>query len=151
MSGLRVSCTHYLFVAMLVTCVTHAVVVPDSTNPNAKRRAVTTIPADLYRRVQEAAVRRGTFQTELLLDAYVHHHQELAKHYGANGDRAGLPPRPRPRRRHRLGVVSCVLFLLPEELKVLDEVAAALGNMSRSELVTHLYEFELAGEAAAEP
>lgn len=136
---------------MMSMCMTYAVVVPDSTGPNAKKRAVATIPADLYRRVQEAAERRGTFQTELLLDAYVHHHQELAKHYGQSGERAGLPQRPRPRRRHRLGVVSCVLFLLPEERAVLDELAVTLANMSRSELVTHLYELELAGDDQAKP
>jgi metal-responsive CopG/Arc/MetJ family transcriptional regulator len=39
-----------------------------------------------------------------------------------------------------------VLFLLPEELRVLDELAAELGGMSRSELVTHLYELELGQE-----
>ena len=113
-----------------------------------KKRAVTSIPAALYRRVQEAAERRGTFQTELLLDAYVHHHEELRRRFGQNDDRAGLPPRPRPRRRHREGVSPCVLFLLPEERDVLDQLAAELGNMSRSELVTHLYELELSGEEA---
>jgi hypothetical protein len=116
-----------------------------------KQRAVTSIPAGLYRRVQEAAERRGTFQTELLLDAYVNHHEELRRRFGQSGDRAGLPPRPRPRRRHREGVSPCVLFLLPEEREVLDQLAAELGSMSRSELVTHLYELELSGGEEAAP
>lgn len=118
----------------------------ESAPSSAKKRAVTSIPAGLYRRVQTAADDRGTFQTELLLDAYVNHHQLLRQRYGQSGDRAGLPPRPRPRRRHRDGVSPCVLFLLPEERQVLDDLAAELGNMSRSELVTHLYELELGGE-----
>lgn len=119
---------------------------PTSEAVAAKKRAVTSIPAALYRRVQAATEARGTFQTELLLDAYVNHHLELRDRYGQSGDRAGLPVRPRPRRRHRDGVSPCVLFLLPAERAVLDELAAELGNMSRSELVTHLYELELAGE-----
>lgn len=108
-----------------------------------KKRAVTSIPASLYRRLQAATEGRGTFQTELLLDAYVNHHQQLRDRYGQQGDRAGLPPRPRPRRRHRDGAVACVLFLLPAERAVLDALAVELGNMSPSELVTHLYELEL--------
>ncbi len=114
-----------------------------------KKRAVTSIPTALYRRVQTATEQRGTFQTELLLDAYVHHHEALRKRFGQDGDRAGLPPRPRPRRRHRDGVSPCVLFLLLEEREVLDGLAGELGNMSRSELVTHLYELELAGDEEA--
>jgi hypothetical protein len=127
--------------------------VTDSTERTGskKQRAVTSIPAGLYRRVQEAAERRGTFQTELLLDAYVNHHEELRRRFGQSGDRAGLPPRPRPRRRHREGVSPCVLFLLPEEREVLDQLAAELGGMSRSELVTHLYDLELSGEEEAAP
>ena len=116
-----------------------------------KQRAVTSIPAGLYRRVQEAAERRGTFQTDLLLAACVNHHEELRRRFGQSGDRAGLPPRPRPRRRHREGVSPCVLFLLPEEREVLDQLAAELGGMSRSELVTHLYELELSGGEEAAP
>ncbi len=113
-----------------------------------KKRAVTSIPTAVYRRVQAATEERGTFQTELLLDAYVNHHEELRRRFGQSGDRAGLPLRPRPRRRHREGVSACVLFLLPEEREILDALAAELGNMSRSELVTHLYELELDGEEA---
>jgi hypothetical protein len=41
-----------------------------------------------------------------------------------------------------------VLFLLPQEVEVLDDLAGELGNMSRSELVTHLYEMELGPEGA---
>jgi hypothetical protein len=110
-------------------------------------RAVTSIPSALHRRVKEAIDARSTFQTELLLDAFVNHHEALRARFGPSPDRAGLPPRPRPRRRHADGVSPCVLFLLPEEVKVLDELAAELGNMSRSELVTHLYELELGPEA----
>jgi hypothetical protein len=96
--------------------------------------------------VRDATEARSTFQTELLLDAFIAHHQTLRERYAPSGDRAGLPPRPRPRRRHAEGVSPCVLFLLPEELRVLDELAAELGGMSRSELVTHLYELELGQE-----
>ena len=35
-----------------------------------------------------------------------------------------------------------------EEREVLDQLAGELGNMSRSELVTHLYELELGDEEA---
>ena len=136
---------------MLHRCVAYALAVAEPAEPEGvKKRAVTSIPVGLYRRVQEATRRRGTFQTELLLDAYVNHHEELRKRYGQSADRAGLPPRPRPRRRHRDGVSPCVLFLLPEERQVLDQLAAELGNMSRSELVTHLYELELADEEEME-
>lgn len=117
--------------------------VTEAAPEGVKKRAVTSIPAALHRRVQAAAEERGTFQTELLLDAYVHHHEDLRKRFADAGDRAGLPARPRPRRRHRDGVSPCVLMLLPEEREVLDQLAAVLGNMSRSELVTHLYELEL--------
>lgn len=121
------------------------------TEPEArptKMRAVTSIPSALHRRVKEATEARSTFQTELLLDAFIHHHEALRAKYGPSADRAGLPPRPRPRRRHADGVSPCVLFLLPQEVEVLDDLADELGNMSRSELVTHLYEMELGPEGA---
>ncbi len=118
-------------------------VVTEPAAPPVKKRAVTSIPTALHRRVKEAIDARGTFQTELLLDAFIAHHETLRKTYGASADRAGLPPRPRPRRRHADGVSPCVLFLLPQEIEVLDDLAAELGSMSRSELVTRLYELEL--------
>ena len=118
----------------------------DPAHRPTKTRAVTSIPTALHRRVKEATEERGTFQTELLLDAFIAHHQALRDRYGPSADRAGLPPRPRPRRRHSDGVSPCVLFLLPEEIAVLDALAAELGGMSRSELVTRLYELELGEE-----
>lgn len=114
----------------------------------AKRRVLTSIPADVHRQVKAAADEHGTYQTEILLDAYSHHHAKLRAEYRPLTDREGLPPRPRPRRRHVGGGVStCVLFLSDEERAILDECAAELG-MSRSELVTHLFERELASGAA---
>lgn len=114
----------------------------------AKRRVLTSIPAELHRRVKAAAEERSTYQTEILLDAYANHQKELRAEYSAVTEREGLPPRPRPRRRHDgSGVSTCVLFLSDEERGILDKCAAELG-MSRSELVSHLFERELAGGAA---
>lgn len=112
----------------------------------AKRRVLTSVPAEVQRRLKAAVERRGTYQTELLLDAYGHHHRTLRKEFSAVTERDGLPARPRPRRRHvGGGVATCVLFLSDEERGVIDECAGELG-MSRSELVTHLLERELASE-----
>ncbi len=108
----------------------------------AKRRVLTSIPAELQRRLKAAVEERGTYQTEVLLDAYGHHHRALRSEFGALTERDGLPPRPRPRRRNMGGVATCVLFLSDAERTVLDDCAGELG-MSRSELVTRLLEREL--------
>ena len=105
------------------------------------------MPAEVYARAKDATERRRTYQTELLLDAFGHHHQALREEFGQATVRDGLPPRPRPRRRHAGGVSPCVLFLTPEEKEVIDGLASELG-MSRSELVTHLFERELANDPA---
>lgn len=113
----------------------------------AKRRVLTSVPTEVQQRLKAAVEERGTYQTEVLLDAYSHHHRALRNEFQALTERDGLPPRPRPRRRHiGGGVATCVLFLSEEECKVLDDCAAELG-MSRSELVTRLLERELADDA----
>ncbi len=109
----------------------------------SKSRVLTSVPFELYDRVKEATEKRRTYQTELLLDAFAHHHQALREQFGQSAVRDGLPPRRRPRRRHGGAVSPCVLFLHPEEKEVVDGLADELG-MSRSELVTHLFERELA-------
>lgn len=114
----------------------------------AKRRVLTSVPADLQHRLKAVVEERGTYHTEVLLDAYGHHHRTLRQEFKAVTERDGLPPRPRPRRRHvgAGGVATCVFFLSDEECKVLDDCAAELG-MSRSELVTRLLERELAEQS----
>ena len=113
-----------------------------------KSKVVTSIPIELYLRVKRAAEDRLTYQTELLLDAFGHHHEALQGELGSQNVRPGLPPRPRPRRRHvNQGVAACVLFLSDEERAIIDKAAADL-EMSRSAYVSLLFEREL-GDAGA--
>ena len=113
-----------------------------------KSRVLTSIPLDLYQRVKRAAEERRTFQTELLLDAYSHHYEVLREEHVGRHARSGLPPRPRPRRRHLAqGVSPCVLFLSDEEREIIDKAALEL-EMSRSAYVSLLFEREL-GDAEA--
>jgi len=114
-----------------------------------KSRVLTSIPIELYQRVKQAAEDRRTYQTELLLDAYSHHHEALREELGAHNVRAGLPPRARPRRRHlNQGVAACVLFLSEEEREIIDKAALDL-EMSRSAYVSALFERELGSERRA--
>ena len=111
-----------------------------------KSRVLTSIPMELYQRVKQAAEERRTYQTELLLDAYSHHYETLREEHAGQHVRAGLPPRPRPRRRHLdQGVSPCVLFLSDEEREIIDKAALEL-DMSRSAYVSLLFERELGKE-----
>jgi hypothetical protein len=113
-----------------------------------KSRVLTSIPTELYQRVKRAAEERRTYQTELLLDAFGHHHEALREEFAAQNVRPGLPPRPRPRRRHLdQGVSACVLFLSDEEREIIDNAALEL-EMSRSAYVSMLFERELGGAAS---
>lgn len=110
-----------------------------------KSRVLTSIPIELYLRVKQAAEDRRTYQTELLLDAFAHHHEALREELAVPNVRPGLPPRPRPRRRHLdQGVAACVLFLSDEEREIIDNAARHL-QMSRSAYVSLLFERELDG------
>ncbi len=108
-----------------------------------RRRVITTLPPELHRWLRAKAGEWSTF-TEVVLDAYSRHHEVVRKEYAESRVRAGLPPRPRPRRRHPDGTATCVLFLIEEEQAVIDGFADELG-MSRSELVQHLLDLELGG------
>lgn len=113
-----------------------------------KSRVLTSIPIGLYQRVKVAAEERRTYQTELLLDAFSHHHEALREQHVGRSARPGLPPRPPPRRRHLAqGVAACSLFLSDEEREIIDKAAAEL-EMSRSAYVSLLFERELGPGAA---
>lgn len=113
-----------------------------------KSRVLTSIPMELYQQVKRAAEERRTYQTELLLDAFSHHQEALRDEHAGRHVRAGLPPRPRPRRRHLdQGVSPCVLFLSAEEREIIDKAATEL-EMSRSAYVSLLFERELGDESA---
>ena len=114
-----------------------------------RKRVITTLPPELHRRLRAAAGDRTTF-TEVVLDAYANHHEAIRKEYGVSQVRAGLPPRPRPRRRHPEGTMACVLFLMDEEREVIVGLAKELG-MSQSELTQRLLERELGGQGAHDP
>ena len=112
-----------------------------------KSKVVTSIPIELYLLVKRAADEKATYQTELLLDAFSNHHDSLREELAAQNVRPGLPPRPRPRRRHiNHGVAACVLFLSEEEREIIDKAAAEV-EMSRSAYVSALFERELTGDS----
>ena len=102
----------------------------------------TNVPAAVARSAKERAEQEELYLSDLVLGAYVHHHKKVRDRYSATGaPHAGLPSRPRRRRRRVADPTQFVLYLSNEELAVFDNLANECG-ISRSELVTTLLQLE---------
>jgi hypothetical protein len=119
---------------------------PEAAQPRS--RVTTNVPAVLARRARERAEQEELYLTDVALDAYARHHEAVRKRHSttSRAPDAGLPPRPRRRRRRVVDPTYFVLYLSPQELELLDGLAQECG-ISRSELVSTLLEVELGDDA----
>ena len=102
----------------------------------------TNVPAALARLAKERAEQEELYLSDLVLGAYARHHQEVRDRYSRSGaPGAGLPSRPRRRRRRVADPTQFVVYLSQEELEVFDDLANECG-ISRSELVSTLLELD---------
>ncbi len=116
---------------------------PEDSQPN---------PFPSRSRSVRSAKKRGEqeelYLSDLVLGAYARHHQGVRDRYSTSGaPGAGLPLRPRRRRRRVADPTQFVLYLSHQELEVFDDLAHECG-ISRSELVSTLLELE--SEAVSE-
>ena len=107
---------------------------------------MTALAAELHRRLRAEADRRGVYKADVVLDGYAHHAEAVRRERTATGP--GPPPRAR-RRRAVEDATQCQLYLTDAERRRIDDRAGELG-FSRSELVSHLIEFELDGQVAGD-
>ncbi len=113
---------------------------PKAVQPRS--RVTTNVPAALARLARERADQEELYLSDLVLGAYARHHQAVRDRCGSSGaSSAGLPSRPRRRRRRVADPTQFVLYLSREELEVFDGLADECG-ISRSELVSTLLELE---------
>ena len=113
---------------------------PKAVQPRS--RVTTNVPAALARSAKERAEQEELYLSDLVLGAYARHHQEVRDRYSRSGaPGAGLPSRPRRRRRRVADPTQFVVYLSQEELEVFDDLANECG-ISRSELVSTLLELE---------
>lgn len=107
-----------------------------------KRPYPAYLPGPLTDRLKEAA--GTTSYAEWVLDAYRRVHTRLEEVFGPPAaDDSGLPPRPRPPRRHVERLTSIQLRLTEQEIDVLERKRAELGGPSKSEFITALVELRL--------
>lgn len=107
-----------------------------------KRPYSAYLPGSLADRLKEAA--GTTSYAEWVLDAYRRVHTRLEEVFGPPAaDDSGLPPRPRPPRRHVERLTSIQLRLTEQEIDVLERKRAELGGPSKSEFITALVELGL--------
>ena len=113
---------------------------PKAVQPRS--RVTTNVPAALARSAKERADQEELYLSDLVLGAYARYHQAVRDRCGSSdGSNAGLPSRPRRRRRRVADPTQFVLYLSQEELEVFDDLANECG-ISRSELVSTLLELE---------
>lgn len=113
---------------------------PKAVQPRS--RVTTNVPAALARTAKERADQEELYLSDLVLGAYARHHQAVRDRYSPrSAPGAGLPLRPRRRRRRVADPTQFVLYLSQEELEVFDDLANECG-ISRSELVSTLLELE---------
>lgn len=116
-----------------------------------RSRVTTNVPAALARLAKERADQEELYLSDLVLGAYARHHQAVRDRYSPSGaSGAGLPLRPRRRRRRVADPTQFVLYLSNEELEVFDDLANECG-ISRSELVSTLLELETEAAPARGP
>jgi hypothetical protein len=107
-----------------------------------KRPYSAYLPGSLADRLKEAA--GTTSYAEWVLDAYRRVHTRLEEVFGPPAaDDSGLPPRPRPPRRHVERLTSIQLRLTEQEIDVLERKRAELGGPSKSEFITAVVELHL--------
>jgi hypothetical protein len=94
-----------------------------------RRKVMASVPAQLHRRLRDAAEAQGRFKGDLVVEALRAHGPDFTA------------PHVRPsRRRVRVtDATQCQLYLTDTERHELDDLAARLG-VSRSGLVTMLLE-----------
>ncbi len=113
---------------------------PKAVQPRS--RVTTNVPAALARLAKERADREDLYLSDLVLGAYSRYHQAVRdRHSRPAANEAGLPSRPRRRRRRVEDPTQLVLYLSAQELEVFDGLAEECG-VSRSELVSTLLELE---------
>jgi hypothetical protein len=101
-----------------------------------------SIPVVLHAQLRTATEDRDCFKGDVVLDAYDHFADEVRKERAKGAGR-----RTRSGRRRRVAdPTPCQLYLSEDERRVLDELAAEVGE-SRSALVTRLLRLELEKDA----
>jgi hypothetical protein len=114
---------------------------PAEAEAKGRHKTTVSIPVLLHAGLREATEERDCFKADVVMDAYDRFADRLRKEQAKKGGR-----RTRSGRRRRVAdPTPCQLYLTGEERHHLDALAAELGGVSRSALVTTLLQLELAG------
>jgi hypothetical protein len=113
---------------------------PAPAEAKGRQKTTVSIPVLLHARLREATEERDCFKADVVMDASDRFADRLRKEHAKSGGR-----RTRSGRRRRVqDPTPCQLYLTEEERHHLDALAAELGGVSRSALVTTLLQLELA-------